>query len=157
LPLVYDELRRIAQHFMNNERPNHTLQATELVNEAYIKLLNQCEAHYEDRLHFLRVAALQMRRFLIDHARKVRPSKIGPLDETATIEADPIVDHSAVDDALKRLAAFDALGAEVVHLRYYGGMTVDDVSQDLGKPKRTIERAYANARAWLARELANSQ
>lgn len=158
-PLVYAELRRVAQRYLARERPGHTLQATALVHEVYLRLVPQAEATWEDRGKFVGIAAHVMRQVLVEHARSRRRLKRGgeaerlPLEgDVAAIQAD--ADRwDDLDRALNRLAALDARQAKVVELRYFGGMTVEEAARVLGVSEKTVKRDWSVARAWLRREL----
>jgi RNA polymerase sigma factor (TIGR02999 family) len=163
MPLLYNELHRLALHYMRSERPGHTLQATALVNEAYLKLVDQKEANWEDRAHFIAVAAQVMRNVLIDHARSRQRVKRGglqkkvPLEESVLVSEDQTDDMIALDAALERLAKIDARQSRIVELRYFGGLTVEQTSQVLNISPKTVKRDWAVARAWLHRELRSAQ
>ena len=158
-PLLYTELRRLARRYLGRERPGHTLQATALVHEVYLRLVPQAEATWEDRGKFVGIAATVMRRILVEHARGRRRLKRGgaaerlPLEEeVAAVDADG--DRwEDLDRALDRLAALDPRQAKVVELRYFGGMTVEETAQVLDVSEKTIKRDWSMARAWLRREL----
>jgi RNA polymerase sigma factor (TIGR02999 family) len=159
LPLVHDELHRIAAGYMRRERADHTLQPPALVNEAYLRLVDQRDVEWRDRAHFLGVAAQLMRMILVDHARARRAAKRAggaervPLDETVLVGGERDVDLLALDEALARLAAFDAGLCRVVELRYFGGLTTREAAEVLGISTATVEREWATARGWLRREL----
>jgi RNA polymerase sigma factor (TIGR02999 family) len=159
LPLVHDELHRIAAGYMRRERADHTLQPTALVNEAYLRLVDQRDVEWRDRAHFLGVAAQLMRMILVDHARARRAAKRAggaervPLDETVLVGGERDIDLLALDEALGRLAAFDAGLCRVVELRYFGGLTTRETAEVLGVSPATVEREWATARGWLRREL----
>jgi RNA polymerase sigma factor (TIGR02999 family) len=159
LPIVHDELHRIATLYMRRERADHTLQPTALVNEAYLRLVDQRDVEWRDRAHFLGVAAQLMRMILVDHARARRAAKRAggaervPLEETILVEAERDVDLVALDEALERLAAIDPRLSRVVELRYFGGLTTRETAEVLGVSTATIEREWAAARGWLRREL----
>ena len=159
LPIVHDELRRIASAYMRRERADHTLQPTALVNEAYLRLVDQREIVWQDRAHFVGVAARLMRQILVDHARARAAAKRAggadrvPLDETVLVEAERPVDLLALDEALERLAAMDPALARVVELRYFGGLTTREAAEATGVSTATVEREWATARGWLRREL----
>jgi RNA polymerase sigma-70 factor, ECF subfamily len=159
LPLVYDEFRALARHYLNQERPNHTLQPTALVNEAYMKLVDQTRVDWQGRSHFFAVAAQAMRRILVDHARAHQRDKRGggrarvTLDESVALSPEKDQDVLALDEALEKLAQLDARQAKVVELRFFGGLSVEEVAEALGVSKRTVEGDWTFARAWLAREL----
>jgi RNA polymerase sigma factor (TIGR02999 family) len=158
LPLVYDELHRLAARLMGRERKGHTLQATALLNEAFLRLCDP-GGSFDDRAHFLRVAARAMRHVLVDHARARRAHKrVGPgtrvdLDEAAAFAEDDADSVLAVDETLGRLAAVDSQLAQLVELRYFGGLDNPSIAAALGLSLRSVERAWVTARAWLAREL----
>lgn len=161
LPVVYDELRRLAQWQMGNDAGN-TLQPTALVHEAYLKLVDQTKADWRGRTHFVAFASKVMRNLLIDHARKRASAKRGGDQHKVTL-VDEISPSKNVDlntdqllslnIALERLAVEDERAARIVELRYFGGLTVDEVAEVLGVSKRTVEGHWTHARAWLAREL----
>ncbi len=161
-PVVYDELRRMAASYLRMERPDHTLQPTALVHEAFLKLVDQTRAELNDRSHFCAVAAQAMRRILIDHARRCRAAKRSPDRPRVTLsEADAAtpddataeVDLLRLDDALGRLAELNERQSRVVELRYFGGLTVDESASVLGVSARTVKGDWRVARAWLQREL----
>lgn len=159
VPLLYTELRRLAAHYLKGERAGHTLQATALVNEAYLRLVDQRAVEWKNRSHFFGVAAQQMRRILVDHARRRQASKRGglaeklSLDEGVVVAPEPANQLIELDAALTRLAALDPQQARIVELRYFAGMTVEEIAQVLGISPRTAKRDWAMARAWLLREL----
>lgn len=158
-PVLYAELRRLAHRYLSRESPGHTLQATALVHEVYLRLVPQAEATWEDRSRFIGIAAHVMREILVEHARSRRRLKRGggrerlPLaDDMAAVDAD--ADRwEALDDALDRLATLDPRQAKVVELRYFGGMTVEEAARALGVSEKTVKRDWSVARAWLRREL----
>jgi RNA polymerase sigma factor (TIGR02999 family) len=157
--LVYDELRQRAEALMRREAPGHTVQATMLVHDAYLKLIRQDRAGYRDRGHFFAVAAQTMRRLLVDHARGRGRDKRGggqvkvSLDEGLGLPAGGGADVLAVDEALTRLEALDPQHARIVELRFFGGLTVDAVARELGMSKRAVEAEWTMIAAWLRREL----
>ena len=159
MPLLYNELHRLAMHYMRSERQGHTLQATALVNEAYLKLIDQREANWESRSHFIAVAAQVMRNVLIDHARGRQRVKRGglqqkvPLEDVVLISEEQTDDLIALDTAMKRLEEIDARQSRIVELRYFGGLTVEQTAEVLGISPKTVKRDWAVARAWLHREL----
>ncbi len=159
--LVYDDLRRLAHHYMGNENPGHTLQPTALVHEAFLKLIDQTKVDWRGRSHFFAVGAQAMRRILVNHAKGRGRLKRGggqrqiPLDEALTISLDDDADVIAVDEALEKLAAVDEQQAKIVELRFFGGLTIDETAEALGLSKRTVEREWTACRAWLRRELAS--
>jgi RNA polymerase sigma-70 factor (ECF subfamily) len=159
VPLVEGELRRIAHHYMRMERRGHTLQTTALVNEAYLKLVDQAQVDWQNRAHFMGVAARLMRHILVDHARALCQKKRGggvrvlPLDEGLDVSAQKSAGLVALDDALTELAAFDPRKAQVVELRYFGGMSVEETAETLGVHPDTVMRDWKLAKVWLKREL----
>ena len=162
IPLVYEELRRIAQHYIRNERPGHTLQSTALVHEAYVRMIQQDLPDWQNRAHFFAVAAQLMRQILVDHARAYRADKRGggvcnvALDEAEEDALQVDVDILALDDALKTLSAMDPQQGEVVELRFFGGLSIEDTAEVLGISSSTVKRDWITARAWLHRELDRS-
>jgi RNA polymerase sigma-70 factor (ECF subfamily) len=163
LPLVYEKLRTLARELMVQERPDHTLQPTALVHEAYLKLIDQTRAHWRDRAHFFSVAALALRRILVDHARGHERAKRGggrtklQLDEGLIAAYEQTVDLLGLDDALARLAQQDAQRARVVELRFFAGLSTDETAAVLNVSTRTVERQWRYARAWLFRELKDDE
>ena len=160
IPLVYDELRRIARAQRRRERPEHTLNTTALVHEAYLRLADQTRVQWRDRAHFYGVAALAMRRILINHAVARRAAKRGdgvtpvPLDESVIVLDDRQADELlALDEALARLRAFNPRGAQVVEYRFFVGLNYEEIALLLGTSAVTVRRAWDAARAWLRREL----
>jgi RNA polymerase sigma factor (TIGR02999 family) len=158
-PLLYAELRRLAGRYLGRERPGHTLQATALVHEVYLRLVPQADATWEDRGRFVGIAAHIMRRILVEHARSRRRLKRGGDAQRLPLEQDvAAVDADAdrwedLDRALDRLATLDPRQAKVVELRYFGGMTVEEAARVLGVSEKTVKRDWSVARAWLRREL----
>ena len=158
MDLVYDELRRIAASYLRRERPDHTLQPTALVHEAYLRLVKQSDVPWEDRAHLLALAATMMRRVLIDYA-KARSARKRPKEK---VPLDAIVEHSDqhpeelldLDDALKRLAAWDPRQSKIVELRVFGGLTQKEIGEVLGISARQVGRDWDMAKAWLHGELA---
>lgn len=159
LPLVYDELHRLASHYLHGERLGHTLQTTALVHEAYLRLINQEQVQAVDRVHFVALAAGAMRRILVDHARSRRTAKRGqghqriPLDDAVALFETHSADLVALDDAVNELARANGRQGRVVELRFFGGLTADEVAEALGVSTRTVERDWRHARAWLYRTL----
>jgi RNA polymerase sigma factor (TIGR02999 family) len=159
LPVVYDELRRLARARMAAEKPGHTLQPTALVHEAYLRLLGSGETAWDGRGHFFAAAAEAMRRILIERARRARRIKRGgelkrvELDDQVPVEGPRVDEVLAVDEALSRLEARDAQMAAVVKLRYFGGLTVEETAQALGTSARSVNRLWTAARAWLRGEI----
>lgn len=159
IPLVEQELHRIAHQYMNREGPGHTLQTTALVNEAYLRLIDQKNVRWQNRAHFFAIAAQTMRRILIDHARAQARAKRGgkghkiSLSEVAVVSEGRARELVALDEALERLAARDPRRARVVELRFYGGLNTDEIAEVLGISANTVTRDWNMARAWLLREL----
>lgn len=162
IPLVYDELRRLARGFLARERRDHTLQPTALVNEAYLRLVDQSRVNWRGRSHFRAVGARMMRRILIDHARRRGGQKRGGgrhrvrLGDSLLRAPDPEVDLPellSLNDALERLAGLDGRQARVVELRFFGGLTTAEIAESLGVSERTVEGDWKHGRAWLRREL----
>jgi RNA polymerase sigma-70 factor (ECF subfamily) len=160
LPLIYDELRRLAHNFLYRERPGHTLQTTALVHEAYLKLIDQRDPHWQNRAHFFAIAAQAMRRILIDSARKHVAEKRGgggqklSLAEIATISPEPNTNLLALDEALNRLAEIDSQQSRIIELRYFGGLTIEETAEVIRLSPATIKREWTMARAWLHQALA---
>lgn len=158
-PLVYEELRRLARHYMRRERLGHTLQATGLVNEAYIRLVDLKEIEWQNKAHFFAVAATLMRRILVDHARSRNYAKRGgsrqkiSLSKADRFAKQPEVDLVALDDALMTLEGMSAQQSRIVELRFFGGLTIEETAEVLGISHATVERDWAVARAWLRREI----
>ena len=161
LPLVYDELHRLASSYMRRERPDHTLQTTALVHEAYLKLVGQDDVRWQTRVHFFAAAAQVMRHILVDHARGRSRAKRGDglpplsLDEAATISGQRADELLAINDALITLTATDPRKSRVFELRYFGGMSVDEAAQALKVSPATVARDWRMAKAWLRREIGN--
>jgi RNA polymerase sigma factor (TIGR02999 family) len=159
LPLVEGELRRIAARHMRRENPNHTLQTTALMNDAFLKLVGQREVRWQNRAHFFALSSQVMRRILLDHARgRDRAKRGGDLDRVELREAEAVSRERseeliALDDALKRLAEFDPLKSRVVEMRHFGGLTVEETAEVLGVAPITVMRHWSLAKAWLRREL----
>jgi RNA polymerase sigma factor (TIGR02999 family) len=158
-PLVYDELHRLAKRFMGRERPGHLLQTTALVNEAYIRLVNWRNVSWQNRAHFFAMAARLMRHILVDFARTHQQAKRGggilqiSLAEAADVPREQSADLIALDDALTILARLDQRQCEVVELRYFGGLSLDETAKVLQVSVGTVRRDWSLARAWLHREL----
>jgi len=161
-PLVYDELHRLARRYMSREKKGHTLQTTALINEAYVRLVDQRNVHWANRSHFFAISAQIMRRILIDHARSHAYAKRGggreqvSLDETATLQVTRSAELLKLDDALLSLAEIDQRRSKVVELRYFGGLSNDEIAQALGISPNTVTRDWNMARAWLYQQLAGS-
>jgi RNA polymerase sigma factor (TIGR02999 family) len=158
VPIVYEELRRLAHHYMRGEREDHTLQTTALVNEMYLRLAGIHELRWRDRAHFIAMAATLMRRVLVDYARQRARDKRGggisvtSLDENA-VAPQRAVDVLALDEALNRLAAADPQQSRVVELRFFAGLSVDETAEALGISPATVKRDWATAKLWLYNEL----
>lgn len=159
MPLVYDELYRLARHYMSDERPGHTLQTTALVNEAYLRLVNAPQADWEGRTHFFGVCAQVMRRILVDWARSRQALKRGgnvpalELEEALLAAKEPGTDLVAVDDALDALAAVDLRKSRVIELRFFGGLSVKETAEFLKVSPETVQRDWKFGKSWLKREL----
>jgi RNA polymerase sigma factor (TIGR02999 family) len=172
MPVVYDELRRIAAHYVRGERPGQTLQATALVNEAFVRMSSERTRRFNGRTHFLAIAALSMRQILIQRARSRRAAKRGGAPARVTLDDQRVVperiqagfsspepdrrqdiDLLALDEALSRLAALDAELAHIVELRYFGGLTVEETADVTGTSPATVKRQWTLARVWLKRAL----
>lgn len=163
IPLVYDHLHRLAAGYIRGERPSHTLQATGLVNEAYVRLISAETPEWRDRAHFFGIAARLMRQILVEHARARHAAKRGgavqifvPLDDQVDLSSARSRELIELDDALESLEQVDAQQARIVELRFFGGMTVEETAEVLGVSPRTVKRDWAVARAWLHGELAKS-
>jgi RNA polymerase sigma factor (TIGR02999 family) len=164
VPVVYGELRRLAHHYLRRERTGHTLQATALVHEVYVRLASQGVSDWETRAHFVGVAGHLMRQILVDYARNRGREKRGgrdmhrvPLDEAiAIIDPSECDQWEALDEALDRLAELSARQAQIVELRYFGGLTIEETARLLAISPKTVKRDWSIARAWLRRELARS-
>jgi RNA polymerase sigma factor (TIGR02999 family) len=160
LPVVYDELKRRAASLMRAERAGHTLQPTALVHDAFLQLIQQDRVDWQGRAHFFAVASQLMRRILVDHARgRLRQKRGGAaprisLDEGMGLSVERDADVVAVDNALQRLAEVDPKQAEIVEMRFFGGLSVEEVAAVLGVSKRTVEAEWTMIKAWLRRELA---
>lgn len=162
MPLVYDELHRLASRYLRHERPGHTLQTTALVHEAYLKLVDQKNANLQNRVQFFAVAAQVMRHILVDHARSRRALKRGgdycrlSLDEAVLSAEEKDPDLLSLNDALNSLAAIDAQQSRVVELRVFGGLTVEDTAEALEISPRTVKREWSMAKAWLHKQIRNN-
>ena len=163
MPLVYEELRRLAAHYMRGERPGHTLQTSALVNEAYLRLAAHEEIQWQDRAHFFAVAAQAMRRILVDHARRRGNQKRGggaprvALDEALIVSAERVAEVVALDDALARLAEIAPRKSQLVELRFFGGLSIEEAAEVLGVSPGTVMRDWTFAKAWLRREIAGGE
>ena len=171
MPLVYDELRRIAARYINHERPGQTLQATALVNEAFVRMAAERARHFNGRTHFLAIAALSMRQILVQRARARRAAKRGGAPQRVDLDDANVAGHVeagfaggafpqpddidvlALDEALTRLAALDRSLAQIVELRYFGGLTVEETADVVGVSPATVKRQWTLARVWLKRAL----
>ena len=162
LPLVYKELRRLAHFHLRNERPDHTLQSAALVNEAYCRLVGQNPPALENRTHFFAVAAQLMRQILVDYARRHRAAKRGgsvcklSLEDATVSSQEKDADVLAVDDALKALARIDPRQSRVVELRFFAGLSLEEISNAMGIAPATVQRDWTAARAWLHREISRN-
>lgn len=163
MPLVYEELRRMANYYMRNERKGHTLQTSALVNEAYLRLVDHENIEWQNRSHFFGLAAQAMRRILVDHARSRNYQKRGgeaervSLDEAATFAEERATELIALDEALQELAKLDARKSQIVEMRYFGGLTGEEVAEALGISTATVSRDWETAKAWLLRELSRKE
>ncbi|MEO7724427.1 MAG: sigma-70 family RNA polymerase sigma factor [Chthoniobacterales bacterium] len=159
IPLVYDELRQIARGYLRRERADHTLQATGLVHEAYLRLVDQTVTSWQNRAQFFGVAACVMRRVLVDHARRHRAEKRGgtweklEFDDALAAGLPRSLDLVALDEALQNLAQVDPRQSQVVELRFFGGLTTEEAAEVLDVSPRTIKREWRRAKAWLHREI----
>ena len=160
LPLVYDELHRLAHRYMKDERGDHTLQTTALINEMYVRLVGLERMEFRDRAHFIAMAATLMRQVLVDHARRAARDKRGggvcvtSLDDHDVAGSDRSIDVVALDQALDRLAVLDAQQSRVVELRFFGGLSVEETAEALDISPATVKREWAMAKAWLHQQLA---
>lgn len=158
LPLVYNELRRLAQHHLRGERPDHTLQSTALVHEAYLRLVKPCSMRFESRGHFFALASQLMREILVDHARRRRAVKRDggerlTLEEAAELAGSKGVDLLALDDALNELAKLNPRQCRIVEMKFFGGLSIGEAAEVLAVSTATVERDWTVARAWLYREI----
>ena len=159
MPLVYNQLRQLARRYMASERDGHSLQATALVNEAFLRLVDQREVQWQGRAHFFALASNMMRRILVDHARRHQYAKRGggvrpePLNEGLIAAGEKPADIVALDEALTRLAAIAPRKSEVVELRYFGGLTIEEVAEVLKVSQGTVRRDWTTAKAWLYRAI----
>lgn len=155
IPLVQPELRRLAHYYMSQERPGHTLQTTALLDDAYLRLADQNRPPWQNRAHFFAISAQLMRRIMVDHARQRQALKRGggairvTLDEAAAVTQDRAAELLALDEALEKLAAFDSRKAHVVEMRYFGGLTMEEIADVLKVHVNTVTRDWTAARAWL--------
>ena len=159
-PLVYEELRRMAHRYMSRERPGHTMQTTALVNEAYLKLIDQKSARWQNRAQFYGIAAQLMRRILVDHARQHKAAKRGGSDQrrlsitsAGNLAVKPDLDVLSLHEALEELAIIDPQQERIVELKFFGGLSIAETAEVLGVGHATVERDWKMARAWLRRQL----
>ena len=159
MPLVYEELHRLAHRYMNRERPGHTLQTSALVNEAFIKLIDQKNVHWQNRAHFFGLAAQMMRRILVDYARSRQYAKRGgsaqqvSFDEALFVSDERAHEVVALDDALKDLAQFDQRKSQIVELRFFGGLSIEETAELLKVSPGTVMRDWTLAKAWLRKQI----
>ncbi len=163
LPLVYNELRRLAHNYLTHERPDHTLQTTALVHEAYLKLIDQRSVNWQNRAQFFAISAQAMRRILLDNARRHTAAKRGSggpkisLDDVATVSGDAANESLiALDMALQQLEAIDAEQSQIVELRYFGGLTIEETAEVMKTSPSTVQREWTVARAWLYKAITGS-
>ena len=160
MPLIHQELHRLAHRYMSRERPGHTLQTTALVNEAYVRLVNRKNVHWQNRAHFFAIAAELMRTILVDHARSHAFAKRGggardiTLDEALVVSQERAAEVVALDEALKGLVDIDPQQSRIVELRFFGGLTIEETAEVLHLSAGTIKREWRSAKAWLYHELA---
>jgi RNA polymerase sigma factor (TIGR02999 family) len=161
MPIIYSELHRLAHRHLGGERPGHTLQTTALVNEAYLRLIDQKQFQWQNRSHFFAVAAQLMRRILVDYARARNNAKRGggtvkvTLEEAAEISEDRSEEMVALDDALTEMASFDHRKSLIVELRFFGGLSIEETAEALEVSPGTVMREWTLAKAWLQREISN--
>ena len=161
MPLVYEELRRLAHRYMGRERIGHTLQTSGLVNEAYLRLIDQSQVHWQNRAHFFGIAAQMMRRILVDYARNRRYAKRGGgtpalvLDEALIVSDERSAEVVAVHEALEQLAKFDPRKGQIVELRFFGGLSIEETAEILSVSPGTVMRDWTLAKAWLRREMSS--
>jgi RNA polymerase sigma-70 factor (ECF subfamily) len=159
MPVVYDHLRRQAAQYLRRERPGHTIQPTALVNEAYLRLVDQHNVHWRSRAHFFAIASQLMRRILVDHARGRQAAKRGgpevkvTLGDQMAVSRERDIDLVALDEALTRLSAFDARLSRIVELRFFGGLSVEETAEVLGVSVGTVKNDWSIAKAWLRRKM----
>lgn len=159
IPLVYPELRKLARRYMRRESPEHTLQTSALINEAYLRLVDQQSVEWQDRAHFFAMAAQVMRHILIDHARSHLSAKRGagaphvPLDEVSVIRQERAMELVALDDALTSLTKIDERKSKIVEMRFFGGLSVEETAESLDLSPVTVMREWRAAKAWLHREV----
>jgi RNA polymerase sigma factor (TIGR02999 family) len=159
MPLVYEELRRLARHYMRRERAGHTLQTTAIVNEAYLHLINQRDVQWQNRAHFFGIASHLMRRILASYARSRHYAKRGggarqvSLDEAMIVSEERVAEMVALDDALNALAEIDERKSRIVEMRFFGGLSIEETAEVLGVSAGTVMRDWTLAKAWLRREI----
>lgn len=159
MPLVYEELRRLAHHYLKRERPGHTLQTSALVNEAFLRLVDQTNIQWQNRAHFFGIAARLMRQILVDYARRQRYAKRGgdaqrvQLDESIIVSPERAAEVVALDEALKSLAKIDPRQSEIVELRFFGGLSIEETADVLAVSPGTVMRDWTLAKAWLRRAI----
>jgi RNA polymerase sigma factor (TIGR02999 family) len=159
IPLIHNDLRRLARHYMRQEKPGHTLQTTALVNELYLRVIGQRESNWQNRAHFFAVSAQSMRRILVDMAREKRAQRRGSgseplsLDEALVFTASRAAELVALDDALSELAQLDERKSRIVEMRFFGGLSVDETAEVLQVSPETVMREWKRAKAWLCCEL----
>lgn len=159
MPMVYDELRRLARAYLRRERPDHTLQGTALVHEVYLRLIDQRSVKWQNRAHFFAMAAQMIRRILVDHARGQKAAKRGSgavkitLDDALGLPGQHDLDLIALDDSLTSLAAIDPDQSRVVELRFFGGLSIEETAEVMQISPATVNREWSSARAWLFREM----
>jgi RNA polymerase sigma factor (TIGR02999 family) len=162
IPLVYEELHRLAHHYMNGERTGHTLQTSALINEAFVRLVDQRDVHWQNRSHFFGIVAQMMRRVLVDYARSRQYQKRGgdavqvSLNEELIVSNEQTAEVVALDDALKSLATFDERKCRIVELRFFAGLSIEETAQVLGISAGTVMREWTVAKAWLRKEITNT-
>ena len=161
MPLVDRELHRLAHHYMRQEKAGHTLQTTALVNEAYLRLVDQKQVHWKNRAHFFALSAQLMRRILVDHARRRKYAKRGgdaprvSFDEAMAVSRERSADLISLDDALEKLAAIDPRKSRIVELRFFGGLSIEETAEALSVSPLTVKRDWSMAKAWLYNSLSN--
>lgn len=159
MPLIYSELKRLAASYLRRERPDHTLQSAALVNEAYLRLIDQTQVSWQNKAHFFGIAAQMMRRILVDHARGHNAAKRGAgmpvlaLDEAVAQAQKQSIEVLGLDEALEKLEKLDPQQRKIIELRFFGGLSIEDVANVLGISPATVKRDWAAARAWLYREV----
>jgi len=161
MPLVYDELRRLARSYLRRERPDHTLQATALVHEAFLRLIDQHSVTWQNRAHFFGIASQMMRRILVNHALARRTAKRGAVVETLSLDEAGAatqrgIDLIALDEALKELEALDPRQTRIVELRFFGGLSIEETAEVLSLSAATVKREWSTARLWLRRQIAKT-